>query len=148
MAKRQIGHRKSWLVLSARFPVDNLRSRPVGKSAHYSKAPAAAFVVLFVVIINVIIVFHVRKVLQSQLFRVASFNPQNTEKRGKDFSKITKFSLLLILPNDLNQYNPFCSWRPSLVYRCIEDVKCDMNIILGTTRLGLNDNFLPYNCLT
>lgn len=33
---------------------------------YYSKASAAAFVVLFVVIINVIIVFYVRKVLQSQ----------------------------------------------------------------------------------
>ena len=147
MAKRQIGHRKSCLVLSARFPVANLRSRSVAKSAYYSKAHAAAFVVLFVVIINVIIVFHARKVLQSQFFRVASFNPQNTEKRGKDFSKITKFSLLLIHCNDLNQYNPFCSWRASLV-RCIEDVKCDMNIIQGTTRLWLNNNFLPSDCLT
>ena len=32
MAERQIGHRKSWLVLSKRFPVVNWRSRPVAKS--------------------------------------------------------------------------------------------------------------------
>ena len=146
MAKRQIGHRKSCLVLSARFPVANLRSRPVAKSAYYSKAPAAAFVVLFVVIINVIIVFHVRKSFTVTVVSCCFVQHQNTEKRGKDFSKITKFSLLLIHCNDLNQYNPFWSWRASLVRR-IEDVKCDMKIIQGTTRLGLNDNFLPYNCL-
>ena len=35
MAERQIEHRKSCLVLSARFPVVNLRSRPVAKSAYY-----------------------------------------------------------------------------------------------------------------
>ena len=35
MAERQIGHRKSCLVLSARFPVVNWRSRPVAKSAYY-----------------------------------------------------------------------------------------------------------------
>ena len=34
MAERQIGHRKSCLVLSARFPVVNWRSRPVAKSAY------------------------------------------------------------------------------------------------------------------
>ena len=34
MAERQIGHRKSCLVLSARFPVVNWRSRPVVKSAY------------------------------------------------------------------------------------------------------------------
>ena len=34
MAERQIGHRKSSLVLSARFPVVNWRSRPVAKSAY------------------------------------------------------------------------------------------------------------------
>ena len=34
MAERQIGHRKSCLVLSARFPVANWRSRPVAKSAY------------------------------------------------------------------------------------------------------------------
>ena len=33
MAERQIGHRKSSLVLSARFPVVNWRFRPVAKSA-------------------------------------------------------------------------------------------------------------------
>ena len=33
MAERQIGHRKSCLVLSARFPVVNWRSSPVAKSA-------------------------------------------------------------------------------------------------------------------
>ena len=33
MAERQIEHRKSCLVLSARFPVVNWRSRPVAKSA-------------------------------------------------------------------------------------------------------------------
>ena len=33
MVERQIGHRKSSLVLSARFPVVNWRSRPVAKSA-------------------------------------------------------------------------------------------------------------------
>ena len=146
MAKRQIGHRKSCLVLSARFPVANLRSRSVAKSAYYSKAHAAAFVVLFVVIINVIIVFHVRKSFTVTVVSCCFVQRQNTEKRGKDFSKITKFSLPLIDRNDLNQYNPFWSWRASLV-RCIEDVKCDMNIIQGTTRLELNDNFLPYNCL-
>ena len=32
MAERQIGHRKSWLVFSKRFPVVNWRSRPVAKS--------------------------------------------------------------------------------------------------------------------
>ena len=147
MAKRQIGHRKSCLVLSARFPVANLRSRPVAKSAYYSKAPATAFVVLFVVIINVIIVFHVRKSFTVTVVSCCFVQHQNTEKRGKDFSKITKFSLLLIHCNDLNQYNPFWSWRASLV-RCTEDVKCDMNIIQGTTRLWLNNNFLPSDCLT
>ena len=35
MAERQIGHRKSCLVLSARFPVVNWRSRSVAKSAYY-----------------------------------------------------------------------------------------------------------------
>ena len=35
MEKRQIGHRKSCLVLSTRFPVANLRFRPVAKSSHY-----------------------------------------------------------------------------------------------------------------
>ena len=36
MAERQIGHRKSRLVLfSARFPVVNWRSRPVAKSAYF-----------------------------------------------------------------------------------------------------------------
>ena len=35
MAERQIGHRKSCLVLSARFPVVNWRSRPVAKSAYF-----------------------------------------------------------------------------------------------------------------
>ena len=147
MAKRQIGHRKSCLVLSACFPVANLRPRPVAKSAYYSKAPAAAFIVLFFVIINVIMVFHVRKSFKVTVVSSCFVQHQNTEKRGKGFSKITKFSLLLIYCNDLNQYNPFCSWRASLV-GCIEDVKCDMNIIQGTTRLWLNDNFLPYNCLT
>ena len=34
MAERQIRHRKSCLVLSARFPVVNWRSRPVAKSAY------------------------------------------------------------------------------------------------------------------
>ena len=34
MAERQIEHRKSCLVLSARFPVVNWRSRPVAKSAY------------------------------------------------------------------------------------------------------------------
>ena len=123
MAERQIGHRKSCLVLSARFPVANLRSRPVAKSAYYSKAPAAAFVV----IINVIIVFHLRKSFTVTVVSCCFVQHQNTEK---DFSKITKFSLLLIQCNDLNQYNPFCSWRASLV-RCTEDVKCEMNIIQG-----------------
>ena len=33
MAERQIGHRKSRFVLSARFAVVNWRSRPVAKSA-------------------------------------------------------------------------------------------------------------------
>ena len=33
MVERQIGHRKSSLVLSARFPVVNWRSRPDAKSA-------------------------------------------------------------------------------------------------------------------
>ena len=133
MAKRQIGHRKSCLVLSARFPVANLRSRPVGKSAYYSKAPAAAFVVLFVVIINVIIVFHVRKSFTVTVVSCCFVQHQNTEK---DFSKITKFSLLLIQCNDLNQYNPFCSWRASLV-RCTEDVKCEMNIIQGANNSAM-----------
>ena len=36
MAERQIEHRKSSLVLSVRFPVVNLRSRPDAKSAYYS----------------------------------------------------------------------------------------------------------------
>ena len=35
MAERQIGRRKSSLVLSARFPVVKWRSRSVGKSAYY-----------------------------------------------------------------------------------------------------------------
>ena len=35
MAERQIRHRKSCLVLSARFPVANWRSRPVAKSAYW-----------------------------------------------------------------------------------------------------------------
>ena len=35
MEKRQIGHRKSCLVLSTRFPVANLRFRPVAKSSYY-----------------------------------------------------------------------------------------------------------------
>ena len=35
MAERQIGHRKSCLVLSARFPVVNCLSCPVAKSAYY-----------------------------------------------------------------------------------------------------------------
>ena len=35
MAERQIGHRKSSLVLSARFPVVKWRSRPVAKSAYF-----------------------------------------------------------------------------------------------------------------
>ena len=99
--KTAIGHRKSCLVLSARFPVANLRSRPVAKSAYYSKASAAAFVVLFVVIINVIIVFHVRKSFTVTVVSCCFVQHQNTEKRGKDFSKITKFSLLLIHCNDL-----------------------------------------------
>ena len=34
IAERQIGHRKSRLVLSARFPVVNWRSRSVAKSAY------------------------------------------------------------------------------------------------------------------
>ena len=33
MTERQIVPRKSWLVLTARFPVVNWRSRPVAKSA-------------------------------------------------------------------------------------------------------------------
>ena len=37
MAERQIGHQKSCLVLSARFPVANWGSRPVAKSACYIK---------------------------------------------------------------------------------------------------------------
>ena len=36
MAVRQIEHRKSCLVLSARFPVVNWRTRPVAKSALYT----------------------------------------------------------------------------------------------------------------
>ena len=36
MAERQIEHRKSCLVLSARFPVVNWRTRPVAKSALYT----------------------------------------------------------------------------------------------------------------
>ena len=35
MAERQIGHRKSCLVLSARFPVVNWCSRPVATSAYF-----------------------------------------------------------------------------------------------------------------
>ena len=35
MAEQQIEHRKSCLVLSARFPVVNWRSSPVAKSAKY-----------------------------------------------------------------------------------------------------------------
>ena len=35
MAERQIVHRKSCLVLSARFPVVNWRSRPVAKSVYF-----------------------------------------------------------------------------------------------------------------
>ena len=35
MEKRQIGHWKSCLVLSTRFPVANLRFRPVDKSSYY-----------------------------------------------------------------------------------------------------------------
>ena len=35
MEKRQIGHRKSCLVLSTRFPVAKLRFRPVAKSSYY-----------------------------------------------------------------------------------------------------------------
>ena len=35
MAERQIGHRKSSLVFSARFPVVKWRSRAVAKSAYY-----------------------------------------------------------------------------------------------------------------
>ena len=35
MAERQIGHRKSCLVLSAHFPVFNWRSRPVTKSVYF-----------------------------------------------------------------------------------------------------------------
>ena len=115
---------------SGKFPKKN----PYG--FYHSKAPAAAIVVLFVVIIDVIIVFHVRKSFTVGVVSCCFVQPQHTEKRGKDFSKITKFSLLLVHRNDLNQYNPFCSWRASLV-RWIEDVKCDMNIIQGTTRLGL-----------
>ena len=34
MAERKKEHRKSFLVLSARFPVVNWRSRPVAKSAY------------------------------------------------------------------------------------------------------------------
>ena len=37
MVERQIEHGKSGLVLSARFPVVNWRSRPVGKSAYYGE---------------------------------------------------------------------------------------------------------------
>ena len=37
MTERQIGHRKSCLVLSARFPVANWRSRPVAKSAYFTE---------------------------------------------------------------------------------------------------------------
>ena len=36
MAERQIEHRKSYLALSARFPVVNWRSRHVAKSAYFS----------------------------------------------------------------------------------------------------------------
>ena len=36
MAERQIEHRKSCLVLSARFPVVNWRTRRVAKSALYT----------------------------------------------------------------------------------------------------------------
>ena len=39
MAERQIGQRKSRLVLSARFPVVNWRSRPVAKSAYWWWGP-------------------------------------------------------------------------------------------------------------
>ena len=35
MAQRQIGHRQSSLVLTARFPVVKWRSRSVAKSAYY-----------------------------------------------------------------------------------------------------------------
>ena len=38
MAERQIGHRKSSLVLSARFPVVEWRSRSVAKSAYFQFA--------------------------------------------------------------------------------------------------------------
>ena len=37
MAERSIEHRKSCLVLSARFPVVNRGSRPVAKSAYFSR---------------------------------------------------------------------------------------------------------------
>ena len=39
MAERQIGYRKSSLVLSARLPVVKWRSRPVAKSAYYYQLP-------------------------------------------------------------------------------------------------------------
>ena len=38
MAERQIGHRKSCLILSVRFPVVNWRSRPDAKSACHLSA--------------------------------------------------------------------------------------------------------------
>ena len=38
-AERQIKHRKSCLVLSARFPVANWRSRPFARSAYYQRKP-------------------------------------------------------------------------------------------------------------
>ena len=54
MAERQIRHRKSCLVLSARFPVANWRSRPVAKSAYWdsretklvSEAPVICYISL------------------------------------------------------------------------------------------------------
>ena len=47
MGEPQIGHRKSCLVLSARFPVVNWRSRPVAKSAYYQHPQAVQTTGLF-----------------------------------------------------------------------------------------------------
>ena len=48
MAERQIRHRKSSLVLSARFPVANWRCRPVAKSAWFYSKSAPSLLTVFI----------------------------------------------------------------------------------------------------
>ena len=60
MAERQIGHRKSRLVLSARFPIVNWRFRSVAKSAYFALNKAVILYFLDPLFLTISTVFEKR----------------------------------------------------------------------------------------